>query len=63
MLATFWLSPDGGRAGDGRLHLRVLPAGGDAQLRAGLHDPQAGDLQRQVLLVGELDQAIERRNH
>ncbi len=31
------------------------------ELGAGLDDSQAGDLQRQVLPVGELDQAIERR--
>jgi len=41
------------------LHLRIPLAGGDAQLGAGLHDPQTGDLQGQILFVSEIDQAIE----
>ena len=42
------------------LQLGELLAGGDAELGAGLDDPQARDLQRQVLAVGELDQLVER---
>jgi hypothetical protein len=53
--------PLGSGAADGRLDLGELLAGGHAQPGPRLHDPQAGDLQRQVLAVGRVDQAIERR--
>ena len=52
--------PDGRVIGPDLLRLRELLAGGDAELRARLDDAQAGDLQREVLLVGEIDEAIER---
>ena len=60
-LAAFSLRPTAVALPDSDLQLRKHLAGGDAQLGAGLDDAQAGDLQRQVLLVGELDQAIEGR--
>jgi hypothetical protein len=53
--------PDRRRAAERLLHLRELLAGGDAELGARLEDPEAGDLQRQVLAVGDLDQAVQGR--
>ncbi|MNF60171.1 hypothetical protein D3C84_417820 [compost metagenome] len=43
------------------LHLRVAPGLGDTQLRAGLHHPQAGNLQIRVVGVRLGNQAIEHR--
>src|SRR5262249_54723624 len=38
-----------------------LGADGEGRVRPRLHDPQAGDLQRQVLVIRKVDQLIERR--
>ncbi|MNI54537.1 hypothetical protein D3C73_1094350 [compost metagenome] len=43
------------------LQLRVAPALGDAQLCAGFHHPQAGDLQAGVVRVRLGNQAVEHR--
>src|SRR5262249_11188825 len=53
--------PDPRGARDRRLHLRILAANRDAELRARLEDAQARDLQAEVLAIAGLDQARERR--
>ncbi|MCY1542927.1 hypothetical protein D9M68_787070 [compost metagenome] len=47
--------------GAGLLQLRVAPTLGDAQLGAGFHHLQAGNLQAGVVGVGFADQAVEGR--
>ncbi len=44
-----------------KLRLGVLKAKGNSQLRPGFVDPQTGNLQRQVLLIGGFYQVIENR--
>ena len=46
---------------DGLLRLRKDLADGDAQLGAGLQDPHAGLLEREVVPVGPRDEAIQDR--
>ena len=60
-VGQFLRDPQCAHASPDLLHLRKLAPRGNAQLGTSLHDPQSGDLQRQALPMGDLDQAIERR--